>query len=150
MKWKDKAKESVLVSLKRIHEEMHTLFENNGEVDLSIIPKTHFYYDIYYVFSGKLMLSEEKEERSFITDDITPVRLEIENNELLKFWGKVSWLSTPKNHKNYDSCYDPLYIEMKLVKNELIINQILFGDYNTVNINKYTWVDREMEWMFEL
>ena len=150
-KWKDNAEQNLHKHLSKVSEIMNPLFVNNGEVDLTNFKKKgDLEYLLALVLNCKFVSSEDKNERSFGADDVIALRLEVENNKLLKYWGKINWLSLPNDHDCYKSYQDPFYGLFKLDNNRIEIVEAMFGDYDKNDLDGQHWIDSEMNWMYDL
>ena len=152
-KWIENAKVDSSSHLESITEILKPFFSQNGTVDLGKIENQIEDLSVLFAFlsNSQLLLSNNKELRQFGADDIMPIQIQIEMNSILKYWGKIYWLSIPKNHKTYRSqLKDPFYCELELSNGSLKIKQMLFGDYDASNLDSVTWIKENIEWMFEI
>ena len=107
-------------------------------------------YLLALIINCKFSSSDDKQSRSFGADDIIAIQLEVDNNEILKYWGKINWLSKPKDHECYKSYQDPFYGELKLNNNGLEIEKAMFGDFDKTDLEGLHWIETEMNWMYDL
>ncbi|WP_106794314.1 hypothetical protein [Aquimarina sp. Aq78] len=98
----------------------------------------------------KFASSNDKNNLSFGADDVIAIQLEIENNDSLKYWGKINWLSKPNDHECHRSYQDPFYGTFKLENNQLEIVKAMFGDYDKNDLDGQYWIESEMNWMYDL
>ncbi|MEM7424824.1 MAG: hypothetical protein AAF441_01925 [Pseudomonadota bacterium] len=149
-KWTDNANESLIELLHKFSAITHPLFANNGIVDLSNLEKkSDLEYILALVLNSKLASSKDKNGRRFGADDVIALKLEIEGNRFLKFWGKINWLSKPKDHKCFRSYQDPFYGLFRFENNQFEIVQAMFGDYDKNDLDGQYWIETEMNWMYE-
>lgn len=150
--WKNKesAKER-LDSLKEIlFESIKPYFSFSGDLDLSKNDPTRDIGDtLARIVSSSLTLTENENDSYFGADSIIAQKVIIENNDLMRFWGKIFWLSTPNGHQSYKSGYDPFYGEFELQENGIKISKMKFSDYKMTNLDKVWWFDLELDWIYE-
>lgn len=150
-KWNDNADENLLKHLKKVGEIINPLFENNGQVDLANLErKGDLEYLLALILNCKFVSSEDKNERSFGVDDVIALKLEIEANKYLKYWGKINWLSKPNDHECFKSYQDPFYGLFKLDNNQIEIVEAMFGDYDKNDLDGQCWIENEMNWMYDI
>jgi hypothetical protein len=150
-KWNGNADENLLKHLKKVGEIINPLFGNNGQVDLTNLErKGDLEYLLALILNCKFVSSEDKNERSFGADDVIALKLEIEGNKYLKYWGKINWLSKPNDHECFKSYQDPFYGLFKLDNNQIEIVEAMFGDYDKNDLDGRYWIENEMNWMYDI
>lgn len=150
-KWITNANESLQNHLKEIGKIINPLFENNGVVDLTKFEKKGNLEDlIALTLNCKFVLSEDKNDRRFGVDDVIALKLEVEENRYIKYWGKIYWLSKPNDHECFKSYQDPFYGLFKLENNQIVIEEAMFGDYNKNDLDGQYWIESEMNWMYDI
>lgn len=148
-KWNENTDKNLLKHLKKVGKVINPLFDNNGEVDLTNLErKGDLEYLLALVLNCQLVSSEDKNERSFGADDVIALKLEVEENRYLKYWGKINWLSKPKNHECFRSYQDPFYGLFKFEHNQLEIVETMFGDYDKNDLDGQHWIESKMNWMY--
>ncbi|WP_299245384.1 hypothetical protein [uncultured Aquimarina sp.] len=150
--WKNKeAAEGRLEYLtKMLNESLSPYFKFDGKLDLSTINPTVNNGDtLARILNSTLILTEDEQDSYFGADSVTALQVIIENNKLMKFWGRIFWLSIPSNHQSYKPAYDPFYGEFQLTEREIQVLEMKFGDYNRTNLEKVWWFDMELDWMYE-
>ena len=150
-KWIDSSDERLTEYLFKVEKIVRPIFKNNGGFDLSNFDeKGDMEYLLALIINCKFSSSDDKQSRSFGADDIIAIQLEVDNNEILKYWGKINWLSKPKDHECYKSYQDPFYGELKLNNNGLEIEKAMFGDFDKTDLEGLHWIETEMNWMYDL
>jgi hypothetical protein len=150
-KWENNTEEKLIELLYKINNIVKPLFQKNGRINITNLDgKSDLEYLLALMLNCKFVSSKDKNSRRFGADDIIAIRLEIENNNLLKYWGKINWLSKPNNHECYRSYQDPFYGTFKLENNQLMIVKAMFGDYDKNDLDGQYWIDTEMNWMYDL
>ncbi len=150
-RWDDNADENLLKHLKKVGKIINPLFDNNGEVDLTNLErKGDLEYLLALILNCKFVSSEDKKERGFGADDVIALKLEIEGNKYLKYWGKINWLSKPNDYKCFKSYQDPFYGLFKLDNNQIEIVKAMFGDYDNNDLDGQYWIENEMNWMYDI
>ena len=150
-KWKDSSDERLTEYLFKVEKIVQPIFKNNGRVDLSKFDKKgDVEYLLALILNCRFSSSDDIQSRSFGADNIIAIQLDIENNEILKYWGKINWLSTPIGHECHRSYQDPLYGEFKLDSNGLEVERAMFGDYDKSDLDSIGWINTEMNWMYDL
>ncbi|MFS4445588.1 hypothetical protein [Maribacter sp. 2307UL18-2] len=150
-KWTDQADGKLLALYEEIGEIINPLFIKNGEVDLSKLHKKgNLEYLLALLLNSKFVSSENKNVRSFGADDVIALKLEVEKNSVLKYWGKINWLSKPNGHKCFRWYQDPFYGLFKLENNKLKLVKGMFGDYDKNDLDGQYWIASEMNWMYDL
>ena len=150
-KWKDNVDENLLKHLSKVSKILIPLFKNNGKVDLlNLDKKSDLEYLLALILNCRFVSSEDKNGRSFGADDVIAVQLEVENNEFLKYWGKINWLSKPNDHECHKSYQDPFYGLFKLENNHIEIVETMFGDYDKRDLDGQYWIESEMNWMYDV
>jgi len=150
-KWKDNADENVAIYLESIAEIMRPCFKINGTTKGDGLTQ---YKDIAYVLAlllnCRFIASENDQDIGFGADDVIPVKIEIEEHKRMKYWGKIYWLSLPKGHESFRSFQDPFYGEFELTKKGLEIVKMMFGDYDKTDLDNEIWVNKEIDWMYDV
>lgn len=105
-----------------------------------------------FLINHKFCNCEEKYYRSFGADDVIPLKILVNEKSIIQYWGKIYWLSIPKNYECFRGYQDPFYGEFKISDQELEIIEILFGNYAKTDLDDMTWINRPdtIEWMHEL
>lgn len=143
--------EELLPILEKIKIVIAPLLRTNGIVDLSTLEnKSNLEYFIALLLNSKFVKSKDKNARSFGADDVIAIRLKVEQYTFFKYWGKIYWLSKPKNHECYRFYQDPFYGCFKLEKNQLKLVEAMFGDYEKNDLEMESWIDSEMSWMYDM
>ena len=147
----DTMNEDSMKHWKKLSELLIPLFKGNGIVSLSIVDnKSDLEYLLALVLNQELTASDDKELFNFGADDIVLVKLEVINNTSLKYWGKINWLSKPKNHNCYKSFQDPFFGLFKLEGNHVQLAQAMFGDYDQNDLDENNLIRSDINWMYEL
>lgn len=150
-KWQDIADDNLLNHIDKVSKIVNPLFENNGKVNLTSLDKrSDLEHLMALILNCKFTSSEDKNGRSFGVDIVTALQLEVENNQILKYWGKINWLSKPNDHECHQSYQDPFYGLLKLENNQLELVQAMFGDYDSNDLDGKYWISSEMNWMYYL
>lgn len=136
--------------LDSIFELTYPLFERNGVLELSSFEsKSDLEYFLALLLNTQFVTSENKRERSFGADDVVALKIEIEKNKLLRYWGKINWLSKPTDHKCHRSYQDPFYGLFELNNNRIELVEATFGDYDKNDLDTAYWIESEMNWMYD-
>ncbi|MBW1297811.1 hypothetical protein [Aquimarina litoralis] len=136
--------------MEAVKEIMEPYFQENGKIDMHHFEqKKDVSYLLALMINCEFVLDTNTEISNFGADDIIPVRLEIEDNTVLKYWGKINWLSKPSEHQCHRSFQDPFYGEFTFDHQELKIEKMLFGSYDQTDLDGSYWVDAEVNWMYE-
>ena len=150
-KWIDTAEERERGYLDDIQDIIGPLFDKNGRVDLTMLdPKGDLAFFLAVILNAQIASSEDKHALNFGADDIVPLRLEIENNSILKYWGLSYCRSIPKDHACEGGYRDPFYGEFKLEHDQLSLVRGMLGDYEKKDLDSQAWIDSDMDWMYEL
>lgn len=121
-----------------------------GEVDLNSFENQGLVAHLLAVMLNVYFMSgKERELGGFGADDIYPIRITVEQS-FIEYWGKISWLSTPKNHQCYRSFLDPFYGRFELTEEGLVIYEIFFGDYSKKDVETDWWVQTTIDWIYEI
>lgn len=127
------------------------LLKEKGSVDLSNFDKKNdLEYLLALVLNQNLSSSEEKDSRSFGADTISAIQIEITDNEYLKYWGKINWLSKPNAHKCYKEYQDPFYGVFKVKNDQFEIVKGMFGTYDKIDLDGDYWIASEIHWMYDV
>lgn len=94
--------------------------------------------------------SNEKYFRSFGADDVHVIHLEIEQHSILKYWGKINWLSIPSDYICYRQSQDPFYGVFKYENGQLEFMQGAFGDDDKNDLDANYWVKYGVNWKYNL
>lgn len=150
-KWIDDNERRLSDLLDNLRETTHSLFSLDGEVNLDHLQqKSDLEYLLALILNCKFISSEDKYFRSFGADDVIAIQLEIENNRLLKYWGEIHWLSTPKDHDCYQSYQDPFFGVFELENGSIKMVQAMFGDYDKYDLDTLLWRKSEINWMYDI
>ncbi|WP_299190504.1 hypothetical protein [uncultured Aquimarina sp.] len=150
-KWTDNADQNVIELLTKISSIIIPLFNKNGIIELSKLDrKSDLEYLTALLLNSKFMSAENKNERNFGADDVIILKLEIEKNKFLKYWGKINWLSKPNDHECYKSYQDPFYGLFKIDNDQIVFVEAMFGDYDRNDLDGQYWIESDMNWMYEL
>lgn len=150
--WKNKgtANERLNYLKSMLFESLKPYFKFSGNLDLSKTdPTTNNGDTLARILNSVLTLTDDDQDSYFGADSIVAQQVHVENNNFMRFWGRIFWLSTPKNHHSYKPNYDPFYGEFKLDKNRIQIVKMKFGDYDRTNLDKVWWFDMELDWVYE-
>ncbi|MFK7972439.1 MAG: hypothetical protein AB8F95_18865 [Bacteroidia bacterium] len=127
------------------------LLLQNGPIDVAKIDdKDGLAYLVAVILNYRFASSDDKRNRSFGADDVVAVKLEVEQNAYLKYWGKISWLSTPKDHQCHRSFQDPFYGVFKLHDDNIELTEAVFGDYDQTDLSGDLWIDNTIDWMYDV
>ena len=108
--WKDKkqAEEKLAFLKKQISQSLRPYFKYSGKLELSNSDPAIEIGDYLARFlNSTLIYFCDGNEYQFGADSIVAQQVIVYKNEVLKFWGKISWLQTPKEHSSYKVGYDP-------------------------------------------
>lgn len=137
-------------NLERLQQLLAPIKNINGEVDLtSLKEKGAIAFMLAITLNAYFTSGPEKELSGFGADDVIPVRIEVKGNTI-EYWGRISWLSQPKDHESFKSYLDPFYGVFEWPEEELKITQVLFGDYANTDLEIDSWTATEMDWMYEI
>lgn len=147
----DQTRESYRTLLNIFKPIIKPYFNFNGKIDLSQYDPT---YETSNTLAGMLdcqiALKDANNAIYFCADDILAKQIIIEENNMIKFWGIVYWLETPKDYEINKTGQDPFYAEFKLKNGVVSIIKMKCGDYNLTNLDKVWWFDLDLNWIFEL
>ncbi|GAA3523488.1 hypothetical protein GCM10022393_42940 [Aquimarina addita] len=150
-KYKNESKNDLIEYLNNILNIIKPLFNKNGIVDLSkVSKKADLEFILALLLNSKFISSEDKNGRSFGADDVIALKLEIEGNRYLKYWGRINWLSKPNDHECHKSYQDPFYGLFELKNNRLELNEAMFGDYDKNDLDGNHWIESYMNWMYDI
>lgn len=150
-KWIDNADENLIELLDKVSGILNPLFKNNGLVNLSNLDrKSDLEFLLAVLLNTKFASTEDKNGRSFGADDVIALKLEVEGNRYLKYWGKINWLSKPNDHECFRSYQDPFYGLFKFENSQLEIVEAMFGDYDKNDLDGQYWIESEMNWMYDI
>ena len=149
--WKNK--ESAQIKLKGLEKllfkSLKPYFEFDGKLELSKNDPSLENSDVFArILNCNLILSEDKQDAYFGADSINAQQVIVEENGLMKFWGKIHWLSIRNGHESYKEGLDPFYAELILNNNNIQFKTMKFGDYLKTNIDKNWWFDMELNWIY--
>lgn len=150
-KWNDTSSERLTEHLEQVYEITKPLFQKNGRITLPSLDNIgNLEYRLALILNCKFASSDDKNDRRFGADDVIAIQLEIENNDLLKYWGKINWLSKPNNHICHNAYQDPFFGIFKLESNQISIVKAMFGDYDKTDLDGQNWVESKVNWMYDL
>lgn len=150
---REKSEEEVQRYLTGIYEIVAPILGQGISLELlNLDQQRHLAVWLAFLMNNKFYNCEEKYYRSFGADDIIPLKILVFQKDIIKYWGKIYWLSTPNNHECFRDYQDPFYGAFKISNQQLEIIEILFGDYAKTDLEDITWVNRidDIEWMHEL
>lgn len=125
------------------------LFKTLGKVDLNKNdPTNEICSSLASLLQRKIYL-EDEDCGNLCADDIITKQIIIEKNGLMKFWGIIYWLHSPKDYLINKSGLDPFYMQLRLVDSQLEIERIACGDYEQTNINRIWWYDLDLDWIYD-
>ncbi|WP_299678909.1 hypothetical protein [uncultured Dokdonia sp.] len=146
-KWIDRAEDDSLKYLDKISDIISPLFKNNGKADLLNLDKREDLEDFLALLFNCNLSSHSQ---SFGADYIIALQIEVENNKLLHYWGKINWLGVPSGHECHNSFQDPFYALFKFENNHIELVKAMFGDYDKNDLDSRSWIYSEIDWMYDL
>lgn len=150
-KWIDSSEDQLSEYFKRICEILKPLFTTNGIVDVDDIEEKHSLECLLgFIVNCKCASNDDGHFLNFGADYVTALHIEIEDNGLLKFWGRINWLSLPNDHECHNSNQDPFYGIFELRNNEFKLKEAMFGDYDKTDLDGSLWINQEITWMYDL
>lgn len=130
---------------------MNPLFDQYGIIDLhSFEGRSDLEYVLALLLNSIFMNSKDKNYRRFGADDVVALKIEVEKNIYLKYWGKINWLAKPKEHQCHRSFQDPFYGFFKIENEQLKLIEIKFGDYDLNDLDGDYWITTEMNWIYTI
>ncbi|AXG71827.1 hypothetical protein KORDIASMS9_04085 [Kordia sp. SMS9] len=146
---KQKAEKDFALLKDSLFESLTPYFAFSGKLDLSVNdPSGEIADTLARILNAVCKLVNEK-AALFGADSILAQQVIVEENRILKYWGKIFWLLTPSTHKSYKPSLDPFYGEFLLKDNEIQILNLKFGDQNCTNLDKIWWFDMQLDWVYE-
>ncbi len=137
--------------LLKVSEIMKPLFKNNGVVNIDQLKsRNELEYFLAQLMNTKFTSNKNKQGWNFGADEVIAIQIKIEKNNELKYFGKIKWISTPKNHQCYKSYLDPFYGVFKYENNKIKIQEFVFGDYDRTDLDNENWINAEINWMYDL
>lgn len=148
--WRKNTNERLAKYLEDVKQIIEPYFQVNGKINMSNFEeKNDLSHLLALIINCEFIADDSKEISSFGADDIIPLQLEIVDHTRLKYWGKISWLTKPKEHLCYRSFQDPFYCELKSNHQELVIEKMMFGNYDKIDLDGLYWIGAEVNWMYE-
>ncbi|WP_420574026.1 hypothetical protein [Kordia sp.] len=149
--WHNKQQAEIHFSLLKdsLFESLKPYFAFSGKLDLSVNdPSAENADTLARILNATCKLANDNNSM-FGADGILAQQVIVEENKILKYWGKIFWLITPSNHISYKPSLDPFYGEFQLKDNEIQILNLKFGDHNCTNLDKVWWFDVTLDWLYE-
>lgn len=144
------AEEALRYFKEKLNDSLTPYFNFEGKLDLSKTDPTRENGDfLARILNSTILLAGDEQDFYFGADTVTAQQVKIEKNGLMRFWGRICWLSIRNDHQSYKPGYDPFYGEFKLDKNEIQIVKMKFGDHEQTNLDRIWWFDMDLDWMYE-
>ena len=147
LKWKKTAKTRFKEYLIDIRKTLDPFMELNGIIKLPVDIENEIAYLLAMTINCEFTLSNN-EIAQFGADDIMPIQIIKENNRL-NYFGKIFWLSTPKNHKCFNF-QDPFYGEFEIINDTLQVIIMKFANFEIIDLHNKNWINNEVDWMYEI
>lgn len=147
---KEQAEKQFFLLKDSLYKSLKPYFSFSGKLDLSVNDPSVENADTLARILNVMCKLANNEGSMFGADSIIGQQVIVEEQHVIKYWGKIFWLQIPANHTSYKPSYDPFYGEFQLKKDKIQIVNLKFGDHKCTNLDKVWWFDMRLDWLYEL